>query len=205
MTHDCARKLKTGLACADVVDMCDGLWRGEENIPKLIFVNQPRCKYHVAMKLPDGFIIRRASADEIDTLVAHRRSMFRDMGHSDAAAMDRMAERCKPWLLEKMKSGEYLAWLAVDAEGTIAAGAGLWLMDWIPHMIGKSARRGNIINVYTEQKFRRLGLARRLMATALTWCRENGIDTIILHASAEGRALYESMGFSATNEMRIRL
>jgi len=157
------------------------------------------------MKLPDGFTIRRASEEEIDTLVMHRRSMFRDMGYSDDAALDSMAAKCKPWLLEKMKSSEYLAWLAVDSHGTVAAGAGLWLMEWIPHMIGSGTRRGNIINVYTEQKFRRLGLARSLMDTAIRWCRENNIDTVILHASDQGRGLYESMGFAATNEMRIRL
>jgi len=157
------------------------------------------------MKLPDGFTIRRASEDEIDTLVEHRCSMFRDMGYRDDAAMDSMAAKCKPWLLNKMKSGEYLAWVALDSNKTIAAGAGLWLMDWLPHMIGKSVRRGNIVNVYTEQQFRRLGLARYLMETAVGWCRGNGIDTVILHASDEGRGLYESMGFTATNEMRIRL
>jgi GNAT superfamily N-acetyltransferase len=131
--------------------------------------------------------------------------MFRDMGYSDDAALDSMAGKFKPWLLEKMESGEYLAWLVIDAQGTTAAGAGLWLMDWIPHMIGRSTKRGNIINVYTEQKFRRLGLARCLMETIVQWCGKNGIDTIILHASHEGRELYESMGFGATNEMRIRL
>jgi GNAT superfamily N-acetyltransferase len=157
------------------------------------------------MKLPDGFAIRLASEEEIDTLVAHRRFMFRDMGYSDDAAMNDMAEKCKPWLLGKMKTGEYLAWLAIASAGTVAAGAGLWLMDWIPHMIGKSTQRGNIINVYTVQEFRRRGLARCLMGTAIQWCRENGIDTIILHASPEGRGLYESMGFAATNEMRLRL
>jgi|KBSMisStaDraftv2_1062788.scaffolds.fasta_scaffold497638_2 GNAT superfamily N-acetyltransferase len=157
------------------------------------------------MKLPDGFAIRLASQQEIDTLVAHRRFMFRDMGYSDDAAMNDMAEKCKPWLLGKMKTGEYLAWLAIDSAGTVAAGAGLWLMDWIPHMIGKNTQRGNIINVYTEPKFRRRGLARCLMGTAIQWCRENGVDTIILHASLEGRGLYESMGFAATNEMRLRL
>jgi GNAT superfamily N-acetyltransferase len=157
------------------------------------------------MNLPDGFAIRRASEEEIDTLVAQRRFMFRDMGYSDDAAMNSMAEKCKPWLLRKMQSGEYLAWLAIDSAGTVAAGAGLWLMDWIPHMIGKNTQRGNIINVYTEPKFRRRGLARCLMGTAIQWCRENGVDTIILHASLEGRGLYESMGFAATNEMRLRL
>jgi len=157
------------------------------------------------MNLPDGFAIRRASEEEIDTLVAQRRFMFRDMGYSDDAAMNSMAEKCKPWLLRKMQSGEYLAWLAIDSAGTVAAGAGLWLMDWIPNMIGKNTQRGNIINVYTEQKFRRRGLARSLMGTVIQWCRENGIDTIILHASPEGRGLYESMGFAPTNEMRLRL
>ncbi len=157
------------------------------------------------MKLPDGFTICLAREEEIDTLVMHRRSMFRDMGYSDNATLDSMAARCQPWLLEKMKAGEYLAWLVIDAQGTVAAGAGLWLMEWIPHMIGKGTRRGNIINVYTEEKFRRRGLARNLIDVAIQWCRENGFDTIILHASDEGRGLYESMGFAATNEMRIRL
>ncbi|HLW54595.1 MAG TPA: GNAT family N-acetyltransferase [Candidatus Angelobacter sp.] len=101
-------------------------------------------------------------------------------------------------------SGDYRAWL-VTAAGSIAGGAGLWLMDWPPHMIGQGERRGNILNVYTIGNFRRRGLARYLIETTLQWCRDNRIDTIILHASPEGRALYESMGFQAANEMRLRL
>jgi ribosomal protein S18 acetylase RimI-like enzyme len=114
------------------------------------------------------------------------------------------AEKSKPWLLEKMKSGEYLAWLVMSPDDSVAAGAGLWLMDWIPHMVGTSARRGNILNVHTAPEFRRRGLARQLMDTALAWCRDNGVDTVVLHASAEARALYESLGFVASNEMRLR-
>jgi len=72
-------------------------------------------------------------------------------------------------------------------------------------MIGQGERRGNILNVYTIGNFRRRGLARYLIETTLQWCRDNRIDTIILHASPEGRALYESMGFQAANEMRLRL
>ena len=49
------------------------------------------------------------------------------------------------------------------------------------------------------------GLARSLMAKAIEWCRANGVSTVILHASNEGRVLYESMGFAPTNEMRIVL
>jgi GNAT superfamily N-acetyltransferase len=157
------------------------------------------------MSLPEGFTIRRASTAELDTLVAHRRAMFRDMGYSDQAALDSMAERFGGWLLEHMDAGDYLAWLVTAPDGSVAAGSGLWLMDWPPHMVGRDARRGNILNVYTEERFRRRGLARELMHAVLAWCGENNVDTIILHASAAGRALYDSLGFIPTNEMRLRL
>lgn len=45
------------------------------------------------MSLPEGFAIRRASTDEIDTLVAHRRAMFVDMGYRDEAALDAMGRQ----------------------------------------------------------------------------------------------------------------
>ncbi|HZS98572.1 MAG TPA: GNAT family N-acetyltransferase [Terriglobales bacterium] len=156
------------------------------------------------MSLPEGFAIRRASTADLETLIEHRRAMFQDMGYSDEAAMQAMSEKFRGWLLEHMNAGDYLAWLATAPDGSTAAGTGLWLMDWPPHMIGRG-RRGNILNVYTSANFRRRGLARALMQAALDWCKQNGIDTIILHASPSGRSLYESLGFAATNEMRLRL
>jgi GNAT superfamily N-acetyltransferase len=149
-----------------------------------------------------SFHIERAGPDAVDTIVAHRRAMFFDMGHRDAAALDAMCEAFRPWLREKMCAGEYLAWFAV-ADGRVAAGLGLWLMDWPPHLIGPGSRRGNILNVYTQPDFRRQGIAHALVEAALAWCRANRIGCVILHASADGRLLYESLGFRPTNEMRL--
>ena len=127
------------------------------------------------------------------------------MGYSNDAVLDAMMHKFQPWLEEKMRSGEYMAWLAATEGDFIAAGAGLWLMDWPAHMVGSSACRGNILNVYTEPHFRRRGLARLLMEIALQCCKTKGIDFVILHASPQGRSLYESLGFQAGNEMRIKL
>lgn len=156
------------------------------------------------VSLPEGFAIRRATADDIHILVAHRRAMFVDMGYGDEAALDAMAEKCHSWLLTRVDRGDYLAWLAIAPDQSIAAGAGLWLMDWIPHMIGRGPR-GNILNVYTAVGFRRRGLARELMKAVIEWCRSSGVDVVVLHASPDGRRLYESMGFTDTNEMRMKL
>ena len=151
------------------------------------------------------FPIRQGTLDDVETVVAHRRAMFREMGYRDEQALDKMCEAFRPWLERRMQRNEYLAWFAVGQSGTIAAGLGLWLMDWPPHMIGPGAARGNILNVYTRPESRRMGLARRLMDAALAWCLLNRIRAVILHASDDGRRLYESLGFEATNEMRISL
>lgn len=148
------------------------------------------------MSLPSGFTLRRSTTADLDTLVEHRRAMFQDMGYTDQETMGAMAAKFRPWLLAHMNAGDYLAWVITAPHDFIAASSGLWLMDWPPHLVGKGTHRGNILNVYTYPSFRRRGLARELMQAVLSWCRGNGVDTVILHASDSGRALYESMGFA---------
>src|SRR5579862_9802185 len=152
-----------------------------------------------------AYKIRSADSAEAPIIAGHRRAMFSDMGHRDDAALDARTRHFLPWLKTRMQSGEYLAWLAIAPDESVAAGIGLWLMDWPPHMVGPGSPRGNIVNVYTHPEHRRRGLARRLMHAALDWSRENGIRSVILHASQEGRPLYESLGFNPTNEMRLLL
>ena len=153
---------------------------------------------------PPNFTIRQGTLDDVETIVAQRRAMFSDAGLDDAQKLDVMCAAFRPWVQEKMRNGTYLAWLAIDDEGAIAAGLGLWLMDWPPLMSAGGKWRGNILNVYTEAPFRRQGLARQLMLTAMAWCEKEGVEGVILHASKEGRPLYESLGFEATNEMRLK-
>jgi GNAT superfamily N-acetyltransferase len=151
------------------------------------------------------YSIRPATLEDAAIIAAQRRAMFFDMGYRDDRALDDMAEAFLPWLRNKMKAGEYLAWLAIALDGSVAAGAGLWLMDWPPHMVGPGARRGNLLNVYTRPDCRRHGLARQLTEAALDWCRAHAIRAVILHASDHGRDLYRTLGFQPTNEMRLTL
>ena len=151
------------------------------------------------------YSIRPATLEDAGIIAGHRHRMFLDIGDHDRQKLETMTEAFKPWLASRMAAGEYLGWLAMASDGTVAAGLGLWLMDWPPHVLGAASRRGNIVNVYTEAAHRRRGLARLLMNAALEWCRANRVDVVILHASKEGRHLYESLGFQPTNEMRLVL
>lgn len=155
--------------------------------------------------MPADFVIRPGTLEDVETIVAHRRSMFLDMGLGDEAGIHRMCDAFRPWLTRKMQNGEYLAWFAVALDGAIAAGLGLWLMDWPPHMLGPGRWRANILNVYTRPESRRNGMAGKLVETAIEWCRANRLSTVILHASDAGRPLYRSMGFQPSTEMRMIL
>jgi hypothetical protein len=84
----------------------------------------------------EQFLIRAGTLADAEIVVAHRRAMFLDMGYPDDGAMRGMLERFRPWLLAKMQAEEYLAWFAVDEDHAVAAGLGMWLMDWPPHMHG---------------------------------------------------------------------
>src|SRR5204863_1686832 len=60
-----------------------------------------------------------------------------------------------------------------------------------------------IQNVFNEPEGQRRGLAALLIERIIDWTREEGIDSLVLHASDEGRALYDRLGFTATTEMRL--
>ena len=158
--------------------------------------------------MTESYSIREATLADAEAIVRHRREMFFDMGHNDAAVLDEMTKSFRPWLVEKMKKvsgAEYRGWFAIAEDGSIAAGAGLWLMNWPPGLYTSEAWRGNILNVYTEHPHRRRGLARKLVGVARDWCGTQGIHVVILHASDQGRPLYEALGFQPTNEMRVFL
>jgi GNAT superfamily N-acetyltransferase len=152
--------------------------------------------------------IRLATVDDIPTLVHHRVAMFRDMGELTEHAEAPLAEASESFLRETVSSGEYLAWLALspDTSGRVVAGAGLWLRPMIPRPFAHGIAQGVealIVNVYTEPEWRRRGIAALVMRHLLDYTRERQIVRVLLHASTEGRALYESMGFVPTSEMRL--
>ena len=157
--------------------------------------------------------IRRATIEDIPIIARHRVAMFHDMGQlSDALKPD--MERTTLALLPRTRPpGESVGWLAVPerAPPTVGAGAGAQLWSVQPYLRrsagGASSvgdgRQALVVNVYTEPGYRRCGIARRLMREIIDWAQAEGIARVNLHASDAGRPLYESLGFTPTNEMRM--
>jgi GNAT superfamily N-acetyltransferase len=153
----------------------------------------------------DEIRLRPATPADIPTVVHHRKQMFADMGSGTASTREAMGLSTATYLRDAMPSGRYRGWLAETAEGRVIAGVGIAIYDWPGSPADPAPRRGLVINVYTEPEFRRRGIALRLMNALVEWCREEGFGSVALHASADGRPLYERMGFVQTNEMRLTL
>jgi GNAT superfamily N-acetyltransferase len=154
------------------------------------------------------FTIRPASDSDARVVARHRAHMFRDMGELvNDAAVEALLQASRAELERALRDGTYVGWLAVDQRGDVIAGVGIHIKPQLPRPTpdGKGVAAGAvplIVNVYTEPAWRKRGVARALMGDLLDWARARGVDRVVLHASKDGRRLYESLGFVGTNEMR---
>ncbi|WP_045234703.1 GNAT family N-acetyltransferase, partial [Deinococcus pimensis] len=73
------------------------------------------------------------------------------------------------------------------------------------HPLDAAPARAYVLNVFVEPGDRGRGLARTLMDHLLAEARARDVRVVALHASGLGRPLYERMGFTPTNEMRLVL
>ena len=152
-----------------------------------------------------SYQIRPATIGDIPHIVSHREQMFRDMGIR--AEFEDMAAATDLWLRHAIPSLTYRGGIATAPDGDIAGGSGLLVIAWPPGPITMDPRCGFVFNVYTHPAHRQRGIARQLMDTMHGWCRNEGIERVVLNASTFGHALYASMGYVVAEEpmMRLRL
>jgi GNAT superfamily N-acetyltransferase len=148
--------------------------------------------------------IREATSADIPEIIRQRRRMYEDMNYTDAEALATMASLTADFLAKAIPNGTFRAWLASFGTHTVAGGAVI-VSPWPAHTYDLECRRATILNVYTDPEYRRRGIARQLMETMISWCKQQGFARVTLHASAHGRRLYESLGFVDSNEMRLDL
>ena len=154
--------------------------------------------------------VRFAKPDDADVIGYHRARMFKEMGQIPDHLYRSFERRSQERVRKLLVSGEYVGWLASGpgAAGKIVAGAGVQLRTVLPHPANEHAfaegHQAVIINVFTEPEWRRKGIAELLLKRIIEWSHEQKLDRLVLHASQQGRSLYERLGFVSTNEMRFK-
>lgn len=153
----------------------------------------------------DVITIRPATREDVPELVRLRRMMFEAMGCDDMVALDRADAAVEPFIEQAVRAGTFHGWLATTSTGEAVGSGGVMFDQRPPSPDNLSGRIGYILNVVTIPRYRRQGIARRMMETMLDWLVDQGIEVVALHASEEGRPLYRQLGFVDSNEMRMRI
>lgn len=145
--------------------------------------------------------VRPAEVADIGAVVALRRTMFEAMGSVLEPGWE---QAYADWLRPRLGSPGVCAMLYEDDELGVCSGAMGLLADDMPGP-RRAPRTLRISNVCTFEHARRRGFGQACFDAVLRWGRENGATRALLNATAEGRPLYEAVGFVDADCPEMRL
>lgn len=137
----------------------------------------------------------KADAERIDIILALRLEMLEAVNGSRERFDEEFMKRSREYFL----GGEQTTVLAFDGEN--AAGcATICYVSLMPTFDHPEGRRAHIMNVYVRDEYRRQGIAGQMLSVLLDEARERGVTYVGLDATDMGKPLYETLGFSASEE-----
>lgn len=153
--------------------------------------------------LTDTVTLRRATVDDVPTVVHFGSLMFQFMGEDDVS----WVPHAEHVLREGIEQGRMVAVVAEENSngGTIVSTAVGVRWYRLPSPSNQLGRGGYVQYVWTEPAFRGRGLARRVLDELIAWFREQGIVSVDLHATSVAESVYRSLGFAETDNVALRL
>ncbi|MFC6604013.1 GNAT family N-acetyltransferase [Ectobacillus funiculus] len=90
------------------------------------------------------------------------------------------------------------------ANGEAVSGSGIVIFKRPPYLENLNGIEAYILNMYTTPEHRGRGIARKLLESCIEECKNIGVKRVWLHASEDGKRLYQNMGFTfKNNEMEL--
>jgi len=151
------------------------------------------------MRLGMTYTFRKADLRDIDALVRLRTDFMACFGPLDDRGRKALGNY-REFLLECMTDGTFVQWLA-ETGGEIAATGSISFYRLPPTSRRPNGRAAYIGNMFTYPPHRNRGLAEEILRLLAQEAHAAGCHAILLHASDQGRPLYQSYGFEATSGM----
>jgi ribosomal protein S18 acetylase RimI-like enzyme len=152
-------------------------------------------------------IARLAVPGDAAELVRLRALMFESMGFDVSGS--RWRSTCLAHLEEGLADGRFLGAVVDAPDGSGLACSGLAeVSKRIPSPGNPSGAAAYLSSFSTDPRWRRRGMARRVLQLLLDRLRENDVRRIELHATDDGLPLYRCFGFvdrQGGTEMRLDL
>jgi GNAT superfamily N-acetyltransferase len=149
--------------------------------------------YHLCMA---RLRIRLAKSNDCGAL-ADLRYEFRIEAESVTESKSRFVRRCTPWLKKRLGAGSspWRCWVLYDGKRLLGHVC-VQLFEKIPNPVNDEPEfHAYVTNFYVVPEIRNRGFGKRLLNTALSWCRTRDTDAIILWPTTASKSLYRQCGF----------
>ena len=138
----------------------------------------------------------------IDVLVDMRIHQLREEGAKEECDL---APALRDYYDRHFGDQSFRAWAAIH-EGEIVGTCGMSIVEKPPYFSCQTGRIGLLSSVYTVPEFRRRGIAKQLVNTAIRFAKRMKCGAIHITASNDGVKLYTAMGFTHNeNFMQMKL
>lgn len=149
----------------------------------------------------------KATLADLDELVRLRIEFLKEVQKVETRqySEEELRTSLRAYLSESMQNDEFVAWLAF-ADNEIVATSGLCFFQITPGFTLIDGKIAYILNIYTLPHWRGKGVGKQIFDHILQEAIGRGYKRISLHASDDGRPVYEKFGFRLTgDEMELRL
>jgi GNAT superfamily N-acetyltransferase len=148
--------------------------------------------------------VRRASAEDVETLVGMRVTLLRTVGNvtSDADAKE-SADAIRAYMVQEMPAGRYIALIAEAAKSAVGCG-GLASYVRPPYRGNALGKEAYLMGMYTRPEWRCRVVGTALVHKLLEYAKAQGVGRVWLHTEPGARSLYSKAGF-CSNEAYMEL
>ncbi|MCC8042874.1 MAG: GNAT family N-acetyltransferase [Oscillospiraceae bacterium] len=145
---------------------------------------------------------KQLSENELETFITMRIRQLREEG-----AMEDIDLRpaLRSYYKKHMNDGTFVSWIVLDGEKIVGT-SGMSFVEKPPYFGCPSGRIGLLSSMFTDDDYRRRGIAKKLLSLVVEEAKKYGCGTIQITASDMGVLLYTDFGFVKNgNFMQYRL
>ena len=144
----------------------------------------------------------RLAEAQLDTFIQMRIKQLREEGATEEIDL---VPALQDYYKRHMADGTFVSWLALDGERIVGT-SGMSFVEKPPYFGCPTGRIGLLSSMFTDQEYRRKGIARELLSKVIEEARSYGCGVVQITASDMGVLLYSDFGFKKNgNFMQYKL
>lgn len=134
---------------------------------------------------------RKLTEEDLNVFIQMRITQLREEGAAEDIDL-------RPALMDyygrHLSDCTFVSWLAVDGDRIVGT-SGMSFVEKPPYFGCPNGRIGLLSSMFTDQEYRRQGIARKLLSLVMEEARKHGCGAVQITASDMGVLLYTDYGF----------